>query len=257
MQKINLYKRHDAPFQVTLASSGVGIINNPMYCEKIALYKGIENVIEISVRSQDRKPIKLENKTLMMYIQNREGTYRISKELYPVDYAWGLFQAKFTAEELEPLDAGYYKAFFLAFNDEQEPQIMYTAENWETAYSIEVIANQYDCFVPSLEITPVGWLLHQLNDTHNTHYYESDWIRANNSKNHGFAFYFNGYSVITIKGSNELQPTTEDKSWFEIDDVELDSQEPAVFNKFYQLSCEWVKFEINDIQNIEKIMYRN
>ena len=256
MLKVNLYKQHSMPYQLSYASSGNNsIINNPMYHQKMILYKGLTQTLEFSCLTQDRKTLKLEDKVLFMYIQNREGTAKWIKELYPVDISWGKYEVEFSAEEVEDLDAGFYKASFVAKNEEGQDEILYTGANWETEYQLEVISNQYDAFTPSEEILPEGWLY--VKKSEDEHYFESDWIKADNSNNHGFAFYFDGYMNIEIKGSEELEPTHEDKSWFTIDVVELQADEPTVINKFYQLACKWIKFEVIDTKPIEKILYRN
>lgn len=256
MQRTNLYKQHDMPIQLSYASNANSdVINNPMYNNRLVIYKGICSKLEFAIKNQDRKVLKPMDKTLYMFVQNKEGTKKWVKELWCEDASWGRYQVKWLPEETEDMDAGAYKSYFIAIDDEGEEEVLYTGAEDQTLLDLYVIANQYDTFIPSEEILPEGWLY--VKKSEDEHYYESDWVKADNSKNHGFAFYVNDYTVIEIKGSNELEPTHEDKSWFVIDTVELSPNEPTVINKFYQLGCKWVKFETTDLNGLEKILYRN
>ena len=254
--RVPLFKKHDMPIQLSLASLGnSNVYNAPAYNANLVIYKGIQSHIDFVIQSQDRKTIRLENKSLYCFIQNREGTQKLVKQLWCEDPSWGRYTLTFEPEEVENLEPTYYKAVFLTVDDEGNQDVLYTGMENQTELTAIVIANQYDTFIPSVEILPVGWLY--VKKSEDEHYYESDWIKADNSNNHGFAFYVNDYTVIEIKGSEELEPTHEDKSWFTIDVVELQADEPTVINKFYQVACKWIKFEVIDTKPIEKILYRN
>ena len=255
--RVPLFKKHDQDIMLSLASLGnSNVYNAPAYNANLVIYKGIQSHIDFAVKTQDRKVIALQNKTLYCFLQNREGTKKLVKQLWCEDPSWGRFTLTFEPEEVEDFDAGFYKAVFLTVDDEGNQDVLYTGMENQTELTAIVVANQYDCYIPSTEIDTAGWILHQLNDEKHTKFYESDWIRANKSKNQGFAFYVNGYTCVEIKGSNELEPTHEDKSWFAIDTVELQADN-GVINQFYEVACEWVKFEVTDINPIEKILYRN
>lgn len=254
--RVPLFKKHNMEIQLSLASLGnSNVYNAPAYNANLVIYKGIQSHIDFVIQSQDRKTIRLENKSLYCFIQNREGTKKLVKELWCEDPSWGRYTLTFEPEEVEDLEPTFYKAVFLTIDDEGNQDVLYTGMENQTELTVIVVANQYDCFIPSKEITTDGWLY--VKKTEDEHYYESDWIKSDNSKNHGFAFYVNENIDIVIKGSDELEPTHEDKSWFDIDTVEIDVEEPTVINKFYELACKWVKFEVVEIKPIEKILYRN
>jgi len=258
MQKVNLYKQHNAPLQLAMASTGK-IINNPMYNREIQLYKGIRNPLELSIKTQDRKAISLQDKTLFMYISKLDGSAKWVKELFPTDIKWGSYEVVFEREDLEELDAGFYNAYFLAVNDEGEEEILYTGENWETKFELEIIEGVYDTFVPSKEIKLDDWTLNKVRTEDGKSYetYISSAIKANNSPNQGFAFTTNEFTGrIDILGTNDVEPDVELRNWYIIDTLDL-TESSETIGKFYTVACTYIKFKTNTMTGLNKILYRN
>lgn len=263
MEKVNLYKQHNAPIQLVLATTG-RIINNPMYNRDIQLYKGIVNKVEFSIKTQDRKALSLQDKKLFLYFQKMNGSEKWVKALYAVNTRWGVYEVSLSAQDLEDLDAGFYNGYMLAVNDEGEEEILYTGANWETRLQIEVISGQYNTFVQSQEIRMDNWTYQQLKDDRGliVPYYISDVIKANKSSNQGFAFYFENYlGEITILGTNDSQPMQDLKDWYEIDKFTFDEPTNITLGKFYQIATQWIRIKSNPKSinqgKITQILYRN
>lgn len=263
MEKVNLYKQHNAPVQLALATTG-RVINNPMYNRDIQLYKGIVNKVEFSIKTQDRKALSLQDKKLILYIQKLDGSEKWAKPLYAVSTRWGVYEVSLSAQDLEDLDAGFYTGYMLAANDEGEEEILYTGANWETKMQIEVIAGQYDTFVPSQEIRMDNWTYQRLHDERGLiiPYYLSDSIKANKSVNQGFAFYFDNFiGEITIMGTNDKQPMPDLKDWYVVDSFVFNEPTTTTIGKYYQIASEWLRIKSNPKSinqgKIEQILYRN
>jgi len=141
------------------ASGYSGTTNMPLNTLRKTIYKGTDNVLGFEVKNQDRKPVSLLGKAVMINImQIRTGKLLVQRRAELVKAENGIFEIVIFANDLIDLDPGIYQMSAVLFSKDGLAQALYTSSNRSAALEIELVDGAYPMFTPStlVRFTPVS-----------------------------------------------------------------------------------------------------
>jgi hypothetical protein len=148
-------------------------INMPFNTTRKTIYKGVDNVLGFEVKNQDRKPVSLLGKSVMINImQIRTGKLLVQRRAEITKAENGIFEVVLFAYDLIDLDPGIYQMSAVLYS-EGLASALYTSNNRAATLEVELVDGAYPQFIPSTEVkfTPVA------------NYYVSQPIKGNVLKN--------------------------------------------------------------------------
>jgi hypothetical protein len=162
----------------------------PFNTTRKTIYKGVDSTLGFDIKNQDRKPINLLGKTVMVNImQVRTGELVLQRRANMVQPEQGFCEFTVFSTDTIDLDAGMYQLSAVIYDADGLAQSLYTDNNRRATMELELSDGAYPKFVPSIEcvFTQLGpsWISQplpgniQLNDTSLLHTIQ---IRVNNFK---------------------------------------------------------------------------
>lgn len=125
--------------------------NQQVYAKPLQLYKGIDNRIQLVLRNNDQKPVKLLDSTVtfnMLDSTTRELVF--SRQLQLLYTNTGSATTVLESNLLNDLKAGFYHYSMIVVNPEGETQIVYADDNYQAQGKVHVSDSIYGAFVPSI-----------------------------------------------------------------------------------------------------------
>lgn len=229
--------------------------NYPVNRSDFRLLKGVRNEIEVFVKDLDRKPVSMNGKTPVMRIVDRDRQHLLMEtELEVVDVSKGRFRLVVDPGVDLPLGSHIYSV--LVETTGQYPTVLYTDRDRTPFGVVEVLEGPVETPAPSTMISRDQMLL--LGGSRHSTALPGAALVGNRTGLHTALFYLTGFTgSITIQASLEAQPTSEDLSWFDVDQVTVSG-----FSGLHPLTFEgmfvWVRFIVYENQGtVDKVFYRN
>ena len=134
-------------------NSTLKVENLPMNRFDKKFTKGSTNTLDFSIRSKDRKPVSLLDKTLRITISNVEtGKLASTKELTKLDVDAGFARLTLTANELDQWDVGFYQYAVEITEDNGREGFAFIDQVYNVAGKFELVGNAIS---PSADVTIV------------------------------------------------------------------------------------------------------
>ena len=280
VQLVNTIKLYQDPVRIWLTQIGNGVRNNnlPLDDNDFKAFKGVTSSVEFSVRNNDRRPIDLEGKTLIVTIYNpTNGELMLQKEIEVFNAKRGLARLIITPTDVVNWDPGFYRYSVIIENDDNTQNILFQDKNQLGRGLLELVDGVLPPIVQSItldpqEFTPAGFTF-QVTANSPDRWMSSavpgaDQLNLANGL-HTFALFANNFTgKFWVQGSLEPEPSTDvippGTDWFDID-VE-GTPNPLIFDKFtgiapynFFANLNWVRFlyEVDPLNQGEltKIQY--
>ena len=126
--------------------------NQKVYAKPLQLYKGIDNRIQLVLRNNDQKPVRLLDSTVTFNLL--DSTTRelvLSRQLQLVYTNTGTATTILESNVLNDLRAGFYHYSMIVVDPEGETQVVYADDNYQAQGKAHVSDSIYGTFVPSVK----------------------------------------------------------------------------------------------------------
>lgn len=271
MTTITLYSYQQ---QLYWAWDGTNSVNQtwPMTQYRQKIYKGVDNTLQMLVKSVDRRPINLGNVSLsaqMISVETKQTS--LVKSCNVTNVTQGRATVTFSASDVEYLPLGFYNINVIRTDeDTNRVNFLYSDQYQDIDVAVELLPGTTRELIPAISITnftptPVNW--------YNDILWSSGSLPADSQT--GEASGTNTWSVYTtnwlgklwIQGSLTLNvPVEED--WFTIaigDTTDYKqwtgTDQPALWTSNLTQNLYWIRFlYINDPSNtgsFDKILYKS
>jgi hypothetical protein len=245
--------------QVIELTTGVGgtLMNYPVNRCDFNLYRYVDNQIDILVTDVDRQPVSFANATATLNLLDfRHQRLILSRALQIIDAANGQLRFTLSATESGNLPSKTLKYSVVMNNPNGSTTMLFTDRSLKAAGQINVL----DGPIPE----PIDPVVIEFSDflSRNSFYYSSSYAGAamvdNPTGIHSAVMDLTGFSgTITVQGSVELSPPTDDSLWFPITSKVCSNQTGSVYIPF-QGELMWVRFQVSVVSGtLNQITYRN
>lgn len=232
----------------------------PFNTTRKTIYKGVDSTLGFDIKNQDRKPINLLGKTVMVNImQVRTGELVVQRRASQIQPESGFCEFTVFSSDIIDLDPGMYQLSAVIYETDGLAQALYTDHNRRVTMELEISDGAYPRFVPSVELT-----FSQLGSS-----YISQPVASNLQKNDSSNFHTIQIAVTNFKGTIEAMVSLEYDS--------MGNYFPVKFvNDSYQISFDnetdvqgwnfiadarWVKIlytpDAANTGTVDKILYRS
>jgi len=234
--------------------------NMPFNTTRKTIYKGVDSTLGFDIKNQDRKPINLLGKTVMVNImQVRTGELVVQRRASQIQPESGFCEFTVFSSDIIDLDPGMYQLSAVIYETDGLAQALYTDHNRRVTMELEISDGAYPRFVPSVELA-----FSQLGSS-----YISQPVASNLQKNDSSNFHTIQIAVTNFKGTIEAMVSLEYDS--------MGNYFPVKFvNDSYQISFDnetdvqgwnfiadarWVKIlytpDAANTGTVDKILYRS
>jgi hypothetical protein len=232
----------------------------PFNTTRKTIYKGVDSTLGFDVKNQDRKPINLLGKTVMVNImQVRTGELVVQRRANLVQPEDGFCEFTVFSSDIIDLDPGMYQLSAVIYEPDGLAQSLYTDNNRRATMELEISDGAYPAFVPSVELafTQLG----------------SSWVSApvasNLQKNDSSNFHTIQIAVTNYKGTISAMVSLEYDSMgnyfpvkFVNDSFNIDfNNETDVQGWNFIADARWVKIMYTPASDntgtVDKVLYRS
>jgi len=257
---IKLYK---FPIVVELSSVGHGVKNEnrPMTQTDFSIQKGGLVSIDFVVRNNDRKPINLVGKKLVLVLMDRTtGKVQLRKRMKVIDPHKGRVIVNFDPRDLGDITPRHYRYSVVMTNEDGSQEFLYFDQKQAATRHLEVrndaVPRVQDALVIDMtptNLTPQG--LGGFGDPFITRWYAGAYPASCGITT--IAVYTTKfYGKLWVQGSIAEQPSDEDTEWYDLD---LGTGHPyyqfvnttGIESFNFSDKMKWIRFvvEPDDIQN--------
>lgn len=128
--------------------------NMPFNTTRKTIYKGVDSTLGFDIKNQDRKPINLLGKTVMVNImQVRNGELVVQRRADVIQPENGFCEFTVYSSDLIDLDPGIYQLSAVVYDETGMAKSLYTDNNRRATMEIELTDGAYPKFIPSVELT--------------------------------------------------------------------------------------------------------
>jgi hypothetical protein len=232
----------------------------PFNTTRKTIYKGVDSTLGFDIKNQDRKPINLLGKTVMVNImQVRTGELVLQRRASLVQPEDGFCEFTVFSSDIIDLDPGMYQLSAVIYEPDGMAQSLYTDNNRRATMELEISDGAYPTFVPSVELsfTQLG----------------SSWVSApvasNLQKNDSSNFHTIQIAVTNYKGTISAMVSLEYDSMgnyfpvkFVNDSFNIDfNNETDVQGWNFIADARWVKImytpAVDNTGTVDKVLYRS
>lgn len=133
--------------------------NMPFNTTRKTIYKGVDSTLGFDIKNQDRKPVNLLDKTIVVNImQVRTGELIVQRRATLVEPESGFCEFTVFSSDTVDLDPGLYQLSATVYDSDGMAKSLYTDHNRRATMEIELCDGAYPKYVPSVEcvFTKVG-----------------------------------------------------------------------------------------------------
>jgi hypothetical protein len=125
----------------------------PFNSSRKTIYKGVDNTIGFEVKNQDRKPVNLLGKTVMVHLmQVRTGTLLLQRRAVIDNSSNGFCEFTIYGSDLVETDPGLYQISAVIYDSDGISRSLYTDHNRSAVMEVEILDGAYPKYIPSTEI---------------------------------------------------------------------------------------------------------
>ncbi len=168
--------------------------NMPFNTTRKTIYKGVDSTLGFDVKNQDRKPVNLLGRDIMVNImQVRTGELVIQRRARLIEPESGYCEFTVFSSDIVDLDPGIYQLSAVVYDTDGMAKSLYTDNNRRATMEIEVSDGAYPKFVPSVPLA-----FSQLGTN-----WVSQPVASNLQKNDSSSFHTIQIKVTNFKGTVE------------------------------------------------------
>jgi hypothetical protein len=168
--------------------------NMPFNTTRKTIYKGVDSTLGFDVKNQDRKPVNLLGRDIMVNImQVRTGELVIQRRAKLVEPESGYCEFTVFSSDIVDLSPGIYQLSAVVYDADGLAKSLYTDNNRRATMEIEVSDGAYPKFVPSIPLA-----FSQLGNS-----WVSQPVASNLQKNDSSSFHTIQIKVTNFKGTVE------------------------------------------------------
>ena len=269
MYKVNVYYSTRV-IDLTMPILGVAHWNLPMNDYTFRLYKGSKNSIEVVVRNNDRKPVNLTGRHLIVTISDID-TYEVLSQK-PIDvrdaYA-GSALLTLSSYEIDDWPLGFLRYTVMMQHEDSSQSMLYVDQDEGASGYLELLEgpnlgpiNSLSCnaFIPVLN-----------NNNGLTYFYSTSFPGNAQIDRHNYnlmtiAIYTSNWTgVLFIEGCLEDESPTATSPWFPISiagqNVMALINHTGITPLSFEASLRWVRLgystDTSNIGTFDRILYRN
>jgi len=166
----------------------------PFNTTRKTIYKGVDSTLGFDVKNQDRKPVNLLGRDIMVNImQVRTGELVIQRRAKLVEPESGYCEFTVFSSDIVDLSPGIYQLSAVVYDADGLAKSLYTDNNRRATMEIEVSDGAYPKFVPSIPLA-----FSQLGNS-----WVSQPVASNLQKNDSSSFHTIQIKVTNFKGTVE------------------------------------------------------
>jgi hypothetical protein len=234
--------------------------NMPFNTTRKTIYKGVDSTLGFDIKNQDRKPINLLGKTVMInFMQVRTGELLVQRRAELVKPEEGFCEFTIFSSDLVDTPPGIYQISAVVYDADGISRSLYTDHNRRATMEIELLDGAYPKFIPSIELS-----FTQLGST-----WMSQPVRANTQSNDSSTLHTIQVSVTGFKGNVEALISLEYESGGNYFPIKFVNNEYLInFDGITDIqgwnfigSARWVKIlftpDADNTGTVDKILYRS
>ncbi len=169
-------------------------INMPFNTTRKTIYKGVDSTLGFDVKNQDRKPVNLLGRDIMVNImQVRTGELVIQRRARLIEPESGYCEFTVFSSDVVDLDPGIYQLSAVVYDTDGLAKSLYTDNNRRATMELEISDGAYPKFVPSVPLA-----FSQLGNN-----WVSQPVASNLQKNDSSSFHTIQIKVTNFKGTVE------------------------------------------------------
>ena len=128
--------------------------NMPFNTTRKTIYKGVDSTLGFDIKNQDRKPVNLLDKTILVNVmQVRTGQLLFQRRARIVDAVAGFCEVDIYSSDLIGMASGIYQLSAVAYESNGMAKSLYTDNNRKAVLELEVVDGAYPKFVESVDLT--------------------------------------------------------------------------------------------------------
>jgi len=234
--------------------------NMPFNTTRKTIYKGVDSTLGFDVKNQDRKPVNLLGKTVMVNLmQVRTGELILQRRANLVKPEEGFCELTIFSSDLTDLQPGLYQMSSVVYDSDGIARSLYTDNNRKATLEVELLDGAYPKYIPS-----VGCTFTQLGSS-----WLSQPIKSNLQKNDSSSLHTIQIKVTNFTGTIEALVSLEYDSmgnYFPVKFVndkylvEFDGSTDIQGWNFIA-DARWVKIlytpAANNVGTVDKVLYRS
>jgi len=270
MATITLYS-YQQQLYWTLDNAGSTNQTWPMTQYNQKIYKGVDNTLQVLIKSVDRRAINLGNITLSAQMVSVETQQTVlNRPCTITDAALGKAVLTLQAPDLEYLPLGFYNINVISTDDGSQPRFLYSDQNQNIDIAVELYSGTTRPLIPATEITeftptPISWYndimwvtgalpadaqVGEASGTNTWSIYTTNWLGK---------LWIQGSLTNDVPVEDDwfnipLGPTTDYKQYTATD-------HPALWSSSITQNLYWIRFlyssDINNIGTFDKVLYKS
>lgn len=127
--------------------------NMPFNITRKTIYKGVDSTLSFDIKNQDRKPINLLGKDIMVNImQVRTGELVVQRRVTAIKPEEGFCEFTVFSSDIIDLDPGLYQLSAVIYEGDGIARSLYADNNRRATMELEICDGAYPKFIPSVEL---------------------------------------------------------------------------------------------------------
>jgi hypothetical protein len=128
--------------------------NMPFNTTRKTIYKGVDSTLGFEVKNQDRKPINLLNRDILVNImQVRTGELVVQRRATAIKPEEGFCEFTVFSSDIIDLDPGLYQLSAVVYEPDGMAKALYADNNRRATMELEIVEGAYPKFIPSVELS--------------------------------------------------------------------------------------------------------
>lgn len=180
--------------------------NQLVYAKPLQLYKGIDNKFQLIIRNAEQKPVRLLDHTVIFNLVDPTARELVFSRRLLVQYNYkGVATTTIEAPLLGDLRPGLYHYSVVVINPENEQEVVYSDDNYQSQGQARLHESIYGAFVPSVKPTILPY--HNNSDTNYHNVAFTDVIPTDSRTKSRAVYQTVHYNCTGFTGTIEAQAT--------------------------------------------------
>lgn len=127
--------------------------NMPFNITRKTIYKGVDSTLGFEVKNQDRKPINLLGKDILVNIMKvKTGELIVQRRARAIEPELGFCEFTVFSSDIIDIDTGLYQISAVVYESDGIARPLYTDHNRRVTLEVEICDGAYPTFVPSVQL---------------------------------------------------------------------------------------------------------
>ena len=253
---------YDNNVDLVVTADNLYVDNRPMNNNSLIAHKGLTNTINFNIRNRDRKLQNVFADNLVAYFVNPSTKSRMLTKRLENSSNVGIVQLYLTAGDLQNIDVGLYKVYITRTNDTSADMPVYSSQNNDVCFDIEISGQAVFDPVPTQTDTT---LTEVASNVFVSSAFFGNLDRNFQDAKHSIAIYPTTYTG-NVKIQASCLPTTPNSDatsddWFDLSaKIAITGASSAIIHKTYSVNANWIRlvsYPDNADSTIANVLVRN